>query len=927
MISRLTSYWTNLPLRDKGLVVVAIPFIALVISGVSFAVVEREQHDANEWVAHSLLVRNTAGRVLRYQTDAAASVRGYMLTGDADYLAPSQQTKQDLPETLSTLESLVHDNPQQLTRAQHIGNLSQQNMSYLDQLQKIASGTSSDPPAGVIQQLDSDQAALNGLRDTVSAMQTTEDQLLAQRTARVDDIRSLGEALILINLAIGLIGGIVAMMLFTTGIVRRVQRLGGQTARLEASEPLLPISPSRDALGRFEQGLVATARLLHDHQTALKTTNQQLQDELVERKRAEEMVARLSRRNELILNAAGDGIVGTDHDGRTIFVNPAAARMLGYRPQEFAGLPSPLLDGPVTAALDGVVRHVADEEFTRRDGTRFPVEYASAPIREEGEIVGAVVTFKDITERLAIERMKAEFVSTVSHELRTPLTSIRGSLGLLSGGVLGPIDPSAEQMLKIAVTNTDRLIRLINDILDIERLKSGRANLSPRVCDLPELLAQTLESVRGVAEQARVTLAVSAAEERIEADPDRVIQTLTNLLGNAIKFSPPGSTVWLEVVRAGDELLFSVRDEGRGIPRDKLVSIFERFSQVDASDSREKGGTGLGLAICRTIIQQHGGRIWAESAGEGHGSTFFFTLPALPVSDTRIHDTVAVAVPATFDERDALVLVCDDDPSIRRVLNSLLERRGYRVLEAASGAEAIERAATKRPAAILLDLLMPEMDGWETMAALKARPETRDIPVVVCSVVPVPDARDDLTGVVEWVNKPLDTDALFRALSQALDRFAPEKQEKHDLRILIVEDDEDLGQVMTATFRRRGIATWWAQSGREAITLGERVRPDLFILDLVLPDVDGFAVVDWLHGHDRLRTTPLVVYTAKDLDRGDMDRLWPAEVLTKGRITPDQVEARIVGLLDRMIRTNTDTDTDIDKEVSEDVSQAHPTHR
>jgi CheY-like chemotaxis protein len=537
--------------------------------------------------------------------------------------------------------------------------------------------------------------------------------------------------------------------------------------------------------------------------------------------------------------------------------------------------------------------------------------------------VGAVVTFKDITERQAIERMKAEFVSTVSHELRTPLTSIRGSLGLLSGGVLGPINPSAEQMLKIAVTNTDRLIRLINDILDIERLESGRASLTRRVCDVPELLALTLESVRGVAEQAKVSLAVSANEERIEADPDRVIQTLTNLLGNAIKFSTPGSTVWLEVVRADDELLFSVRDEGRGIPREKLVSIFERFSQVDASDSREKGGTGLGLAICRSIVQQHGGRIWAESEGEGHGSAFFFTLPALPISDTRAHDVVTAAAAATSDERDALVLVCDDDPSIRRVLSSLLERRGYRVLEAASGAKAIEQAAAKRPAAILLDLLMPEMDGWETMAALKARPETRDIPVVVCSVVPVPDAKDDLSGVAEWVNKPLDTDALFRALSQALDRFAPEKQDKHDLRILIVEDDEDLGQVMTATFRRRGFATWWAQSGREAITLGERVQPDLFILDLVLPDVDGFAVVDWLHGHDRLRSTPLVVYTAKDLDRRDMERLWPAEVLTKGRITPDQVEARIVGLLDRMIRT----DKDMDKEASKDVSQAHPTYR
>jgi CheY-like chemotaxis protein len=457
-------------------------------------------------------------------------------------------------------------------------------------------------------------------------------------------------------------------------------------------------------------------------------------------------------------------------------------------------------------------------------------------------------------------------------------------------------------------------------MLDIERLESGRASLSPRVCDVAELLAHTLESVRGVAEQAHVTLSVSAPEQRLEADPDRIIQTLTNLVGNAIKFSPPGATVSLEVVRAADELLFLVRDQGRGIPREKLVSIFERFSQVDASDSRQKGGTGLGLAICRSIIQQHGGRIWAESAGEGQGSTFCFTLPAPHAgSDTGVTDVATTAIYTGSRLSEPLVLVCDDDPSIRRVLSALLERRGYRVITAASGAEAIEQAADQRPAAIILDLLMPEMDGWETMAALKAQPETHDIPIIVCSVLPVAESKNALAGVAEWVNKPLDTDALFRALSHALDQFARVNRETRDLRVLVVEDDADLGQVLTATFRRRGVATWWAQSGMEAITLGERIQPDLVVLDLVLPDVDGFAVVDWLHGHDGLRSTPLVVYTAKDLDNRDLDRLWPAEVLTKGRVTPDQVEARIVTLLDRMIRT--------DKEEADGGSQAHPNHR
>ena len=626
-MSRLNRFWTDLPLRGKGLVVVAIPLMALVIGAISFIVVAQQQHDANEWVDHSLLVRNAASRVLRFQTDAAASARGYLLTGNVDYLGPAESAEQDTSTALSQLESLVRDNPAQLSRGQRIADLTQQNMAALANLQALPPGPSGTP-AFDPSILDQDQATLNSLRDETNALLAEEDQLLSQRTSHADRVSTLGTALTVLNLIIGLGGGLLAIVLFTTGIVRRVDRLDGQTSRLEAGESLLPASTSVDEMGRFERSLTTTADLLTEHRRALQDANGRLQQELSERERADETIAKLNRRNELILNAAGDGIVGTDRDGRTVFVNPAAARLLGFRPHELLGAPSPL-EGPVQAALDGVIRHVADEEFTHRDGTRFPVEYISTPIREQGVIVGAVVTFKDITDRQAIERMKTEFVSTVSHELRTPLTSIRGSLGLLAGGVLGPLSSDGERMLTIAVNNTDRLIRLINDILDIERLDAGRVGLDRRICDLSEILEQSVDGVRGVAEQVDVRLEVSATSARLDADPDRVIQTLTNLLGNAIKFSSSGATVWLRVARLKDDLLFSVRDEGRGIPPEKIVSIFERFSQVDASDAREKSGTGLGLAICRSIVQQHGGSIWAESDGEGKGSTFYFTLPAV----------------------------------------------------------------------------------------------------------------------------------------------------------------------------------------------------------------------------------------------------------------------------------------------------------
>jgi signal transduction histidine kinase len=235
-------------------------------------------------------------------------------------------------------------------------------------------------------------------------------------------------------------------------------------------------------------------------------------------------------------------------------------------------------------------------------------------------------TGQDITERREVERSKDEFISVVSHELRTPLTSIRGSLGLLENGVLGRLPEKAQRMVEIAVQNTDRLVRLINDILDIERIDSGTINMHQQPCDGAELISRAIQGLEQFAADALVTITAESEPAVLWADPDRVHQTLTNLISNAVKFSPASSTVRVCCISRDDEVFFAVADDGKGIPADKLTSIFERFQQVDASDSREKGGTGLGLAICRKIVEHHGGRIWVDSE-LGVGSTFSFVLP------------------------------------------------------------------------------------------------------------------------------------------------------------------------------------------------------------------------------------------------------------------------------------------------------------
>ena len=348
------------------------------------------------------------------------------------------------------------------------------------------------------------------------------------------------------------------------------------------------------------------------------------------------------------------------------FANPAAVRMTGYTPEQLTGGELHMLLDDLqpdarpgaAAGLDG--RSLADDArahidrevvWRRKNGTCFSVEYTSTPIVDHEERTGTVVVFRDITGRRADEREKALFTSVVSHELRTPLTSIRGALGLLDSGALGALPQEGRRMVQIAIDNTDRLVRLINDLLDLERIDRPGACPRREHCDGAELISQAADAVMTIALAGDVAVTISAGTVRLDADGDRLVQTLTNLIANAVKFSPPGSTVLVGCERHNTEALFTVSDHGRGIPAGKLETIFERFEQVDPSDALEKSGTGLGLSICLTIVEQHGGRIWAHST-PGEGSTFTF---AVPIAAGGGHVPQAPVAPDAREGQSAIV--------------------------------------------------------------------------------------------------------------------------------------------------------------------------------------------------------------------------------------------------------------------------------
>ncbi|WP_414577401.1 response regulator [Anabaena sp. CCY 9402-a] len=374
----------------------------------------------------------------------------------------------------------------------------------------------------------------------------------------------------------------------------------------------------------------------------LVNVNRQLQSQLDERQQIQEALRISQIRLARILDIADDAIISIDASQKITIFNQGAEKIFGYSAEEIIGqhlnvlLPQRFAEAhrqhvsgfgqsPSLARRMGERREIYG---CRKDGTEFPAEASISKLYMNSEVFYTVI-LRDVTERKQIERMKDEFVSVVSHELRTPLTSIHGSLGMLTSGLLLADSKQGKRLLQIATDSTERLVRLINDILDIERIESGSVKMERETCNLTDLIESSVSIMQPLANKAGVKLSIDSPSVELWVDPDRVVQTITNLLSNAIKFSPPEKTVWLVAQQYGDEVLLTVKDNGRGIPADKIHSIFERFQQVDSSDSRNHEGTGLGLAISQSIVQQHGGRIWVESV-VGEGSSFYFTLPILP---------------------------------------------------------------------------------------------------------------------------------------------------------------------------------------------------------------------------------------------------------------------------------------------------------
>ena len=674
------------------------------------------------------------------------------------------------------------------------------------------------------------------------------------------------------------------------------------------------------AVQRASEALQTRTRQLEEEvmerervQTQLTTLNRTLEQRVAERSaaaelRAEELAGSKNALEEQrrilqsILDSMSDGVIVADDAGTLLATNRAAEDLLRVRASEgvtddwaerhgfyhddmvtpFRNRDFPLMQALRGQSVDATKVFVLGD---RRDTQGLWLSVNATPLRnEEGVVHNAVAIFRNITASKRAEdalvkakeaaeaanRSKSQFLANMSHELRTPLNAIIGYSEILTEQA---IDTGQEESIpdleKIHAAGR-HLQSLIDDILDLSKIEAGKMELCLDTFDVAEMIHEVTTTLQTVVEKNGNALEVNCASEVgfMHADMTKVRQVLFNFLSNAGKFTENG-TVRLQVSRVNHEnrewVRFAVQDTGIGMTDEQMLRLFQDFTQVDASTTRKYGGTGLGLAISRRYCEMMGGTIDVDSQ-PGVGSTFRFELPAkveprveVERSATEAPDEAAEAAGA----ENNLVLIVDDDPVARDVMSRLLTKEGFKAVTAASGLEGLQLARQLRPSVITLDVIMPEMDGWAVLSALKSSEDVSDIPVVMVTMT---DDRHTgyVLGAADYLTKPIDPGRLTGVVNRHLSPGS---------RVVIVDDDPSARQLTGRLLRKAGWKVSEAGNGRIALQRIAEETPDLIIIDLMMPEMDGFDLIDALRRDSATHSTPIVVVTAKDLTGEDRQRL------------------------------------------------------
>lgn len=803
---------------------------------------------SQQWKAHTYQVLNEIYR-FNITTLSAGGLIRCVASGDAR-LIEHKGWERGIDDSLARLRQLTADNPAQSARIQTLQQISDQWRSeYVVPTQKACEqARMGKPDANLASRLTGASLQYRQqIKALIEEFESNELALLAQRDAHARQSQRISNLLLLL----GLLGVIGLITLFVWAQLRSTQ--------------------------------------------ALKSLNLALEDKIAQQDQTQARLQASETRAHAIIDNVFDAIVTMDRHGVIRSFNRSAVGIFGYSADEaiahsvlmlFPESESAMLSNyffqrQVDDAHAEPLAQIRECYARHKDGRLFPVELSLSEMRLDGELY-LIGLMRDITERRRVEVMKNEFVSTVSHELRTPLTAIRGALGLIAGTMAAQLPPQLRSLVDIALNNSERLVRLINDILDIEKIESGNMRFEITTLELAPLIRHAVQANQGYADQYGVQLKIEQPlpDCRVKADADRVMQLMANLLSNAAKFSPSAAEVTVSVKAERDHVRISVTDRGPGIPLNFQGKIFQKFSQADSSDTRIKGGTGLGLSICKAIVEHMGGTIGFDTV-IGQGTTMYFTLPLAQAE---------IALPASAATTNAgpRLLVCEDDPDIASLLRIILQQAGYQVDIAADADQALAMLLTGDYVAMTLDIALPGKDGLSLLKELYAHEETRCLRVVVVSAKANEAQQQKQLGdimVVDWIDKPIDQARLLRSMGVA------SAESSGSLRVLHVEDDPDIQVVIRGMLINEcelTAAATLADAKQQCL----QKRFDVIILDIGLPDGSGLALLPFLAENEII--TPVVVFSAMELSTRDSAEISVA--LVKSRTSDQQLLDTILGL-------------------------------
>jgi len=858
--------------------------IFLLMAGGSIYSIE-QMSKAADWVAHTEEVESQINSVFALVLDLESANRGFLLTGQDEYFNSYNLVKARLDPDLEKLHQLISDNPQQMEYWRQLKSLADQKLELVAGVIERRRQAGAEAAIALFNAGQPGQISAK-LRNLVTQMLQQEDSLLAQRRADNDaEVRNSIFAAVTTSTV-----GLVVLTLATWMIM---QQLEG-------------------------------------------------------RKKAEAELAK--RRAELqgILDNSPAGIFLKDLEGHYILLNQPMRHLLGQEPAGCLGKTAAELFSAERAELicredaaviakgggeeiefeikcaDGVGRTFRTLKFPLRDaqGRIYALGGISTDITERRYMVNELRRALDSAETAS--RTKSQFLANMSHELRTPLNSIIGFSEILTDRLVGPLNDKQAQYSTNILSSGRHLLLLINDLLDLAKIEAGKIQLEPERIEVPNLVEEAMAHMRGLADRKAVALEIQPVDPKltVRLDRARAKQIIYNLTSNAIKFTPKGGRVTVAAVRvtqplippygdkpgerlSGDWLLLTVADTGIGIDRKDLERIFAEFEQVDSTFSRQQEGTGLGLSLTRKLVGLHGGYVWAESAGTAtKGSKFFVLLPlqgpTLSIdqphpfrsvqSNPRSADPDLPATKPPSITNQPLVLVVEDDELASHLMAEHLTSGGYRVAYASTGEEAVRMASQLHPSAITLDVVLPDANGMDVLARLKASLATRNIPVVIVSITD--DRQLGLSlGAAEYFVKPVSADRLLETLTRARATAKKEIQ-----TVMVVDDEAASRESIAAILEPRGYKVWTTSSGEEALRQIAVNVPDVAIIDLSMPGMSGFELIKHLRQLPSTRRLPICIYTAKDLSSAELR--WLSE--HSAPVTPKPFREQLMAELQRL---------------------------